>query len=114
MNLLHYNGILLKIKTDGKSYKVILKMDSFNDKNHPSFAFVVDKSKEWQTLVLPLSIFCLDKYDFSDKTTLLGQSIYDKCILRSFGIIYEGNTDESFEFSLKEIALIHNPEFYKI
>jgi hypothetical protein len=37
MNLLHNNGILLKIKTDGKSYKVILKMDSFNDKNHPSF-----------------------------------------------------------------------------
>ena len=32
-----YNGIRLKIKTDGNLFKFIVNMDSYNDLNHPAY-----------------------------------------------------------------------------
>ena len=37
MNMRGFNGLRIKIKTDGKLYKLLITMDSLSDKWHPTY-----------------------------------------------------------------------------
>jgi len=111
LNLQEYNGIRLRIKTDGNLYKVLLNMTSAHENIHQAYAFIVDTSNEWQTLELPFASFLLEKNYIDDETQFLTQANLEKFLLRGIAILIENEKSKDFEMSLESIEVIYNPEF---
>jgi len=111
LNLADYNGIRLTIKTDGNLYKVLLSLSSNIDIYHQIYAFVVDNSKEWQTLELPFNLFLRDQQDVSEKPRFISQEDLQKFILKGVAIIAENEKALDFEVSLKSIEVVYKEEF---
>jgi len=111
LNLVDYNGIRMTVKTDGNLYKVLLSLTSNLDIYHQIYAFIIDNSKEWQTLELPFNLFLRDQDDVSEKPKFIYKEDLEKFLLRGIAIVAENEKALDFDISIKNIEVIYKEEF---
>ncbi|TYZ61396.1 hypothetical protein PybrP1_002643 [[Pythium] brassicae (nom. inval.)] len=107
--LLHgYEGITMRIMTDGREYRMNAQMDSWNPLNL-YMGFIRTPANEWVDIELPFSNFMLTSkgyYKFNDRTAL------DPSKLRSIGFAIADQKEGDFELRvqwIKAVAQVEKP-----
>ncbi|GAB9463399.1 hypothetical protein Gpo141_00000861 [Globisporangium polare] len=106
--LLHgYEGIAMRIMTDGREYRMNAQMDSWNPLNL-YMGFIRTPANQWVDIELPFNKFMLTSkgyYKFNDRTAL------DPSKLRSIGFAIADQKEGDFELRvqwIKAIAQLEN------
>eukprot|EP01017_Pseudomicrothorax_dubius_P023065 TRINITY_DN2477_c0_g1_i2.p1 TRINITY_DN2477_c0_g1~~TRINITY_DN2477_c0_g1_i2.p1 ORF type:complete len:186 (-),score=19.18 TRINITY_DN2477_c0_g1_i2:10-567(-) len=109
INLEHFNGIRMEVKTDGKEYKVWINVDTIEN-DITGYAFISGSFSEWQTLELPIERFLQQRPNPAEDSNFLPDTSI-RMYLRHLGFIREAEDSEDFELRIRRIDLIHHPEF---
>ncbi|EGR28236.1 hypothetical protein IMG5_180760 [Ichthyophthirius multifiliis] len=115
-NLQDYNGIRLRIQTNGNLYKVVLTCNTNYENIHDCYAFIVDKTNQWQTLEIPFSRFLIEKLKGYENNKFMEHIIEDqqKFIIYGLSVILESEKEEECFFQLKDIEFIYKFEFNEL
>ncbi|CAG9333762.1 unnamed protein product [Blepharisma stoltei] len=106
----HFNGMRITIKTDGQPYQLKLVLrEPFSVASYT--AHIIDKSKKFVTLEIPLHNFLRD---FTDPLNPMRLDVSDGKVINVLGIkigIYsEDQKEGKFSMSLKDIHMIYRQD----